>query len=398
MKIQKKTKKIMLIAISCIVALAIIGVSLYLVIPIKIKIDMSTVEKIETNVVLEKINGVNSLSKTDENGNATDEPFKILAFTDTHLDTYFKKTEVTMEMLIANITAEQPDLVVFVGDNVTSSNNKQRTIQFCEVMEKFGVYWAAVLGNHEGDNARSISRQKMVEIFASYPHCLVEDNKKVTKNGEEVFGWGNYQINLLCADSSVRQALFFLDGGNRVSKEAAKKYNIDKESYDFLKESQIKWYGEQVEKLDDGTKSMMYLHIALSEYTTAYDEIKADGEVYNVENADGTILADGLRREGECASKYNSGMFDEIVRLGSTQAVVVGHDHMNDYRVRYKGVWLCYNQMSGYSSYNVITKKKGDKLIQGCSIYIISSEGEITFDKVINANKYDQTKAMELYK
>ena len=65
-------------------------------------------------------------------------------------------------------------------------------------------------------------------------------------------------------------------------------------------------------------------------------------------------------------------------------------DMINDSRVLYKGIHLIYNRMSGLSSYNIISKKKGDKLLQGCSVYYIDSEGQLTFDDIFYEDRYPQ--------
>lgn len=388
----KKSQKIAVTAVASVLILSIIGTALYLIIPLNLKIDWDSVTPIEHNVVLfdkGEYGDTKALAKVDEAGNLTDEPFKILSFTDTHLDTYRKKTAVTMQMLINNIKREKPDLVVFVGDTITSSNNRGRLKQLGSVMEKFGVYWTLTFGNHEGDNARSVSRKKMAELFASYPHCLIECDVKTTSTGETVWGYSNHSVNILKADGSVRQSLIFVDGGNRVSKSDAKLLNIDKDSYDFVKPSQIKWYEDTVDALAPGTKSMLFVHIPLNEYQIAYDMA--------LEGNEDVILEYGNAYEKVACSQYNSGLFTSILNKASTQAVVAGHDHINDFRIKYQGIYLIYNQPSGYSSYNLVSKKKSDTLIKGCSIYTVAADGGITFDQIKNVELYDHTEILKLY-
>lgn len=389
-----KPKRIVIICVSVLLILGILGGALYLFIPVNMKIDMQSINKIQNNVILLKAteeSGQQALAKVDDEGNITDEPFKIVSFTDTHLDTYRKKTEVTMDMIIKNINREKPDLVVFVGDIITSSNNSIRRKQLCEVMEKFGVYWATVLGNHEGEGFLTLSREKQVEKFASYPHCLVESDTKKTSDGTIVWGNGNYTVNILKADGKVRQSLVFIDSGDMISKADAKKYNTSKDSYDYIKPSQIKWYEEKMDELEEGVKSMAFLHIPLPEYKTALEKSK--------ENDEQAVLEYGEANEGICCSEYNSGFFDAVLKKQNTQAIVCGHDHINDFRIKYKGVYLIYNQPSGYSSYNLVTKGKSDKLLKGCSIYTIKADGEIEFDAVKNMDLYDHTEIIKkLYK
>jgi hypothetical protein len=70
-------------------------------------------------------------------------------------------------------------------------------------------------------------------------------------------------------------------------------------------------------------------------------------------------------------------MFDAMVESGKTIAYVTGHDHVNDYRVLYKGIQLIYNRMGGMGSYNALTKKVHDSLLQGCFVYHIGYSGQM---------------------
>ena len=42
------------------------------------------------------------------------------------------------------------------------------------------------------------------------------------------------------------------------------------------------------------------------------------------------------------------------------------------------------------SSYNALTKKASDKLMQGCSIFYIGCDGSVTFDEIIYEDRYPQ--------
>lgn len=394
---KKTTKKWLVIILAVVIILGVTGTMLGLFINIGIDVDIASIEKVGTNVIVGNADGVQTLYKPDGNGGISSETFKVLAFTDTHFDTYKKKGSFTMKYLIANIQQEKPDLVVFVGDLVTSSSNLKRAKQVAEVMEKLEVYWVTVLGNHEGDNGRSISREKFVSVYSSYAHCLIEDGEKLTSDGERVWGNGNTQINILTSGGGVAQSLFFLDSGNRVNKNDVNTLGLDKESYDYIKTSQIKWYKERVQGLPQGTKSMLFTHIPLCEYKDAVTAAPKndDGSFdYGKAAEDGTVAEFGLSREKVCSSDYNSGMFDAIVEHGSTQAVVAGHDHMNSFRIRYKGVWLCYNRASGYSSYNAVTRGISKKLEKGATVYNIDADGSLSFEDIINSD----SEALKLYK
>ncbi len=404
---KRRTLRFILLGLLCI--LIVVGVILVATLPVTYTIDKSLIVKNgDYNVFTEERDGFTTLVKKDAEGNILDEAFKVIGFTDTHLDHNKEKGDTTMEYLIRNIVREKPDLVVFVGDNITSSFNERRAKQLCKVMEELGVYWDCVLGNHEGDNVWSISREKMVRIFASYPHCLVEAGKKYTKAGEEVWGHGNHVINL--ADSKgIYRSLFFIDGGADISEDDKVKYADEIEAYgsnyDYVKESQITWYKETTAKIAVGgwrgfelipVPSAVFDHIAVPEYYTAYNDITGETEItqevpaYNVENENGDVILMGVRRENVCCSSHNSGFFDAMLEMGSTDLMVCGHDHVNDFVLSYKGITLSYNEPSGYSSYNMITSKRSDTLITGYTLYTFSPDGSFTLEQIHNADLYPE--------
>ncbi|NLO38290.1 MAG: hypothetical protein GX115_02285 [Ruminiclostridium sp.] len=398
-KSKGKIRKIVLISILGILAITI-G-TLIVALPVTYEFDRSLVIQNEDYKVVKVQGEYTSLAKTDASGNYLDDDFKILAFTDMHLDTYKEKGNVTIEMLIRNITSHKPDLVVFVGDNVASALNARRTKQLGKLMEELGVYWTLVFGNHEGDNAASISRQRMIDILASSPHCLVEKDIKTTKSGERVWGAGNHVINLLDSRGGIRQSLYFFDSGNDMTKEDIEKYKEEIESTnnkkdDYIKDSQIQWYRETVGNINEianrTVKSIVFNHIPLQEFNKAYEEAMEG-------NAEAELLY-GSKLENICSSGHNSGFFDVMLDYGSTQAFISGHDHVNDFAVKYKGVILAYNQNSGYSSYNVVTKKQSNALIQGFTAYTIDKDGGLTMKPYHNADLYPelQEEILELYR
>lgn len=347
-------------------------------------------------------NGYATLTKFDANGEASDEPIKVIAFTDTHLDAKKEKGDVTFSYIVRNIVREQPDLVVFVGDTITAGFNRLRAAQLCKTMEKLGVYWAPVLGNHEGDNIWSMSRSSMVKLFASYEHCLCDASAKFGL-GQKAEGDGNYVVNLADSEGSIYQSLYFIDGHSDMTDADIKKYADEVEyydsEYDYVKDGQVAWYLETVAAIDkmNGTPvpSTIFIHIPLCEYKTAYEEITGETEVsktapdcYNMPNANGTELIMGQRREGICCPGHQTGFFDQILAAGSTKLIVAGHDHINDFVVRYKGVLLTYNVPSGYSSYNVVSKGLGDKLIKGYTRYTFAPGQDVVIDQLHNADIY----------
>lgn len=322
------------------------------------------------------------------------ENFKILAFTDMHFDGMDKKAmDKTINEFLKAMNKEHPDLVVFTGDIVTAIFNKKRAQILGDTMERYGVYWCAILGNHEGEHPLACSRKNLIKLWANhkkYPHSLVESGP------DDIYGYGNYVVNLLNAKHKVSQSLIFMDSGADMSAKDAKKYNIRKKSYDYIKQNQINWYKEKIKELPKGTKSSLFIHIPLSEYATAWDTIydKTSGSFQDTKDC---RYISGWQREPVCCSDYNSGLFDVIKSLGSTQAVFCGHDHVNDYSVSYQEVDLNYLLASGYTTstygWDDMAGTKTDILeketMQGYTILDINTDGEYKMTKVRYKNLYE---------
>ena len=107
--------------------------------------EISSVEKLtnDVEIISEDIDSTTIKKKSDGE-------FKVLMFTDTHLKGDKELDNITVTYLVENIQEQKPDLVILGGDNVTYGFNKKRNIELAELFENLGVYWATVLGNHEG--------------------------------------------------------------------------------------------------------------------------------------------------------------------------------------------------------------------------------------------------------
>ncbi len=166
----------------------------------------------------------------------SDDNFKILAFTDMHFDGLAKAPmDKTMSEFLNAMNREQPDLVIFTGDTVTAIFNKERAKLLAEIMEAYGVYWCAILGNHEGEHPLSYNREKLIKLWANdkkYPHCLVEAGP------EDISGYGNYIVNLLSANKQIIQSLIFMDSGDYVTEEDINTEKYGPGAYDYIKADQ----------------------------------------------------------------------------------------------------------------------------------------------------------------
>ena len=323
------------------------------------------------------------IAKCDTNGRIVDKPFKILVTTDLHLCDDMELINKTLALLARHVEAEKPDLILFTGDVVLTDHQQVDCIQFGRFMEKMGIYWAYVFGNHEARAEKEYHKYLMLKNLTSFPHCL-------SKFGDpSLFGYGNFFINILSSETSIQQSIVMLDSGRNTSPT----HNVENDApaelkcYDFLKKGQIEWYKNNIlnlEKEYGKFKSIMMMHIALCEYQ---EVMELDENENYVPTGKAEILYGGMYESIGC-SEFNSGMFKAIKELGSTQAVVVGHDHVNDFCAEYDGVRLVYAQCGGYNSYVCDTMRSlfGDEKnwLQGATMIDVSEDGEIVFRQRFN--------------
>ena len=321
------------------------------------------------------------IAKCDTNGRIVDKPFKILVTTDLHLCDDMELINKTLALLARHVEAEKPDLILFTGDVVLTDHQQVDCIQFGRFMEKMGIYWAYVFGNHEARAEKEYHKYLMLKNLTSFPHCL-------SKFGDpSLFGYGNFFINILSSETSILQSIVMLDSGRNTSPT----HNVENDApaelkcYDFLKKGQIEWYKNNIinlEKEYGKFKSIMMMHIALCEYQ---EVMELDENENYVPTGKAEILYGGMYESIGC-SEFNSGMFKAIKELGSTQAVVVGHDHINDFCAKYDGVYLVYAQCGGYNTYTMGSNFGWDEKdwMQGVTMIDVAEDGEIVFRQRFN--------------
>ncbi len=327
--------------------------------------DISAVEKIESDVEI--------VSETEDSvtiKKRSDGEFRVLMFTDTHLKGDKALDNLTVTHMVNNIREQKPDLVILGGDNVTYGFNKKRNVQLAELFEGLGVYWATVLGNHEGDGFMSYDRADVIKLFAGYEHCLVKEGKA------DVDGNGNCTINILNADGTLKEVFFLMDTGDYMTAESKAEYGVTDEDdvYDGVKTSQVEWYKakhDEIEAEYGKFKSVTVVHIPLYQTEREY--------------AEGDFLY-GDKREGVCESGFDSGLFAAMKEKGSAQAAYFGHDHVNNFGVMCDGILLSYMQPSGYSAYNMQSKFDApeSEWLQGCTLLKIKADGTYDAERIFN--------------
>lgn len=288
------------------------------------------------------------IAKFNDDGTYFDGDFKILNATDLHLDEDYDLNNKTLQMLANHIRDEKPDLVIFTGDVVLSKYQQIDAVQFARFMENMGVYWAYVFGNHEAREEKEYFKYLLFDSLKMYPHCLSKFGRP------ELFGYGNFVINIMNSETELRESLVLFDSGRNICEPHITNDRIphyDGKPYDYIKPSQIAWYEGEISALKaqyGRVESMLYMHIPIKEYENVFERDE-NGDFKPTGKAN--ILYGG-QYEGIGCSPYNSGLFKAMKRSGS-QAIFAGHDHVNDFAAEYDGILLVYNQGGGYNCYTM---------------------------------------------
>lgn len=241
----------------------------------------------------------------------------------------------------------KPDLITLTGDNAWQFLSYNETIK---MIDSYGIPWAPVMGNHDGQGCPN-------EFWCAYNYYKAENC--LFRFGPKDMGYGNYIIQIYENDKIVH-TLYMMDTHSNIE---ADNCNGTKDSgYDHLWENQMQWYEWAVkgtEKLAGApVESTVFFHIPVCEYNDAWDMAAENGKI----KAEYAETCFGDKGENVCCPPANNGFFDEMVRLGSTKNVIVGHDHVNNYSIPYKGIRLTYGLKTGEACYWVPERSGGTTL------------------------------------
>lgn len=303
--------------------------------------------------------------------------FKILQLTDVHICAGVNTHTTDRRAFDAcyNLIKDtQPDLIIVTGDiaytmiiQTLSLNNLKPMRQFCTFMNKVGIPWAMVYGNHDTDEALygPADMENMFAQFRAEGAPMLYAAKK-----PDVSGRYNQYIRVENAAGSLNRVLFLIDSNSYTGGGGALSLK-----YDNVHEDQIAWYSDTVDKLskdNDGTvRSFVYMHIPFR----AFDE----AQIALQNGSPEAKYLFGTNDEKVCFPETESGFFDKILEKHSTDAVFVGHDHVNTMGINYKGVDLVYGKSIDFSAYMRIQNRKHQR---GATLVTLDTLGGYVINQI----------------
>ena len=252
--------------------------------------------------------------------------FKIVQFTDTHLDPHndyrLRQGDKTFARISRIVRSERPDFIVFTGDVVTGAPASKMWHRLIDSLNVLRTPFCVVLGNHDAE--QDLSRQEIANIVTSSPFSLntlsrtmeLDDIKLDIGNS---LG-GRTAFALYCMDSHDYSTIKGVEG------------------YGWFTEDQVEWLRRNclAETSQNGGKSVpsiAFFHIVLPEYLQAWRD-RSNSHI-------------GRAAEEECPGALNTGMYSAMVETGNIIGTFVGHDHDIDYIVSNNGIALGYGRFSG---------------------------------------------------
>ena len=287
----------------------------------------------------------------------------------------FTRDVKTMDLLDRAIKAEQPDICVVTGDLTLSVFTYDAFRYFCNFMEERQQYWTFVFGNH--DSQFDCSKYTICEMLKEYRYCLFDVGPK------DIHGKGNFLVNIFKGSRSEGNLIYSLvcmDSGmypedNNVS--------LTDWVYDWMRGDQMDWYDWAVNGLkavNPSVQSSMFFHIPIRQFADMYylSELAKGNEIPSqvAEKLPDVEIRDvkGVVRESDKDPSevvwgddgYTAGIFYQgnaegvtdhpdvfrrIKESNCTKALFCGHDHVNNLKGYFDGIYLGYGLCCGYHTY-----------------------------------------------
>ncbi|MBQ7654763.1 MAG: metallophosphoesterase [Clostridia bacterium] len=249
-----------------------------------------------------------------------------------------KISEKMIDRLVEDV---KPDLITLSGDNAWGATAYLKLI---EKVDSYGIPWAPVMGNHDGDFLVS-------EFWCAYK--MYEAENCIFEFGPENMGYGNYIINITENGKTVH-TVFLMDTHA----------STDLKYGEGLTERQLQWYKWAVKGIEKENgkivESSVIMHIPTKEFEYAWESVH-DENGNLIEPYASAQFCHCL--ESVSCPDRNVGFFDLCKELESTKNIIVGHDHVNCFSIEYEGITLTYSLKLGLGGY-CNTKLNGGTILK----------------------------------
>lgn len=292
---------------------------------------------------------------TDKLSFNADGKFKILMINDTQ-DVGKGNDERTVKFINAALDAENPDLVVFVGDqlsdmypNATKADFELALKHILQPLEDRGIPFMATLGNHDHDREATLVEDEQYEIYNSYSMCINGDN------GTDHF---TFSAPVYGTDGSMKFNIYMMDTNNKAATGG----------YAGINAEQLAWYNEMSAQLKaenggEAMPSLLFQHVPVKEIYTLLRECRwnTDDAIYSRRDKKWyTVETDLLTEDGgklgeaPCSENFDNitGQYQAWLENGDIMGAFFAHDHVNNFVGKNAdGIVMGYNGGTGFRAY-----------------------------------------------
>ena len=278
--------------------------------------------------------------KDETHSDSTRYVFKILQLADIH---YGEAPETdwgpaqdakSSELIKSLVLAEQPDLVVLSGDQLTSDYIKENALDVhAELIRAIQVVpdirWSLVSGNH--DDAPYETFLDDGTVILTDAETTREDILSFDSNME-----GSYTV---AGKTSTYLIPVFLEGAREASP-AAEIYIFDTGGGsipEMIKQEQVDWFINTSSQSSFPTPAVAFQHIASNDEDWAFRTGKCVG----------------IDKENRVkAVKKDAGLLEAMIDYGNVHFIGSGHNHGFSYCCAHESpLHLCFGRHSGYGGY-----------------------------------------------
>ncbi len=259
-----------------------------------------------------------------------------------------------------------PDLITLSGDQGWAGQDASYD-KLADLLDATGIPWAPVWGNHDNQGGPA-PVDAVADRYLTHPLCRYE-------KGDPALGNGNYVIAIR-EGKRVVSALIMMDTHDLLPPpEGGAPCHWAK-----LSAAQLDWYREQVALLKGMGchDTAIIMHIPCYAYREAAEAAfrpEVDRRAVTVAEAEGGDIWNpgyedsiGVQYEDICCYPFGDDVLPALLEAGTTKHVLVGHDHIDNFMITYKGIRLIYGLKTGCGCY-------WDPRLNGGTTLRITSEG-----------------------
>ncbi|MBR3767860.1 MAG: metallophosphoesterase family protein [Clostridia bacterium] len=283
----------------------------------------------------------------------SDGTFKIMQINDTQ-DVGKRVNKKMIEFIEAALDKEEPDLVVFVGDQLSdvypfgkAEDMKKALENILVPLKERDIPFLMTLGNHDYDHFEKFSLEEQAAVYTSFENCYA------STDGNDPF---TYNVPVKTADGeNIAFNIYMMD--THAYAETG--------GYAGVNETQVQWYKDTSAalKAQNGANvvpSMLFQHIPPKEIYSLLKVCKynEEGAVYTKYDKSWYKLdetkAQGQLGEAPCSEDFDNitGQYEAWVECGDIMGAFFAHDHVNTFvGTTDEGIVMGYNGGTGFRTY-----------------------------------------------